>query len=72
MFVCKKGKRERVGAERPLEGRGMPGPGTAEWDGGWSTFTSPLPAEHIPSTESWRPFNLWILKKVSWEGSEEQ
>lgn len=41
----------------------MPGPGTGEWDGGWSMFTSLLPAEHIPTTQSWRLFNLQILKK---------
>lgn len=40
----------------------MPGPGTGEWDGGWSMFTLLLPAEHIPSTESWRLFNLQIMK----------
>lgn len=40
----------------------MPGPGTAEWDGGWSMFTVLLPAEHIPTAESWRLFNLQILE----------
>lgn len=55
-------KRKREGTSRPLEGRGMPGPGTVEWDGGWSMFTLLLPTEHIPTTESWRLFNLQIIK----------
>lgn len=41
----------------------MPGPGTGEWDGGWSMFTLLLPAEHIPTTESWRLFNLQISRQ---------
>lgn len=45
-----------------MAGRGMPGPGTAERDGGWSVLTALLPTEHIPTPESWRLFNLQILK----------
>lgn len=45
-----------------MAGRGMPGPGTGERDGGWSMLTSLLPTEHIPTTESWRLFNLQIVK----------
>lgn len=48
----------------------MPGPGTGEWDGGWSMFTLLLPAEHIPSTESWRLFNLQILKQQQFPSGE--
>lgn len=55
-------KRKRVGTNRPLEERGMPGPGTGEWDGGWSMFTLLLPNKYIPTTESWRLFNLQITK----------
>lgn len=50
------------GGSPAMAGRGMPGPGTGERDGGWSMLTSPLPTEHIPTTESWRLFNLQILK----------
>lgn len=45
-----------------MAGRGMPGPGTAERDGGWSVLMALLPTEHIPTPESWRLFNLQILK----------
>lgn len=45
-----------------MAGRGMPGPGTGDRDGGRSMLTWPLPTEHIPTTESWRLFNLQILK----------
>lgn len=40
----------------------MPGSGTQERDEGWSMFTLLLPTEHIPATESWRLFNLQIIK----------
>lgn len=63
-------KRKRVGTNRPLEGRGMPGPGTGEWDGGWSMFTLLLPAEHIPTTESWRLFNLQIIELQQFPSGE--
>lgn len=58
-------KKERGGKKSgspAMAGRGMPGPGTGERDGGWSMLTSLLPTEHIPTTESWRLFNLQILK----------
>ncbi len=48
----------------------MPGPGTGEWDGGWSMFTLLLPAEHIPTTESWRLFNLQNLDQQQFPSGE--
>lgn len=47
-------KKERGGGGKgdspAMAGRGMPGPGTGERDGGWSTLTSLLPnREHSHS-----------------------
>lgn len=71
MCVCVYGRQKERGrggggggeSDSPaMAGRGMPGPGTAERDGGWSVLTALLPTEHIPTPESWRLFNLQILK----------
>lgn len=54
-MVDRKKKGEGGGSDSPaMAGRGMPGPGTGERDGGWSMLTSLLPTEHIPTPESWR------------------
>lgn len=59
-FLCVYGQQKERGEKRvtrrAMAGRGMPGPGTGERDGGWSMLTSLLPTEHIPTPESWRPF----------------
>ena len=54
-------RKKGTGTSELLEGSGMPGLGTREWDGGWSMFTLLLPTKHIPTTESWRLFNLQII-----------